>query len=97
MRLKVHLYWEFPGCPVMRTLRFTVRVTGWISGWGTKILQAMWPKKKCAGLFCFIGLAKNCLWFLSKNKTWFFVFIENFIEHCHHFVPLPSIFFQATS
>ena len=34
---------EFPGGPVVRTLCFRCR--GLISGWGTKIPQAMWPKK----------------------------------------------------
>ena len=35
---------EFPGGPVVKTLCFHFR--GLISGWGTKIPQAMWPKKK---------------------------------------------------
>ena len=35
--------------------------------------------------------------FLNKIKD-FFIFTKNFIEqHIHHFVPLPSAIFQATS
>lgn len=38
---------EFPGNPVAETLcTFTAEGLGWIPGWGTRILQAAWPKKK---------------------------------------------------
>ena len=39
--------WEFPGGPVVRTLRFHWRrPPGSIPGWGTKILQAAWCSQK---------------------------------------------------
>ena len=43
-----HLYWEFPGGPVVRTWRFHCRGQGSIPGWGTKIppVHKAWPKKK---------------------------------------------------
>ena len=40
---------EFPGSPVVRTLHFHCRGTGWIPGWGTEILHVAWPGKKRTG------------------------------------------------
>ena len=43
-----------------------------------------------------IGLTKNFLQFLSKNKR--YIFINNFIEkYIHHFTQLLSAIFQANS
>ena len=38
--------WEFPGSPVVRTLRFHCGGEGSIPGWGTNIQQADKKKRK---------------------------------------------------
>ena len=37
---------EFPDGPVVRTQHFHCCDLGSIPGWGTKVPQAVWPKKK---------------------------------------------------
>ena len=44
--LKNGLYWDFPGSPVVKILPFHCRGIGFISGWGTKILNATWNGQK---------------------------------------------------
>ena len=39
-------YRDFPGGPVVKTLPSNAETEGLIPGQGTKILQALWPKKK---------------------------------------------------
>ena len=40
LNLKSTILWEFPGSPLVRTLRaFTAEGVGSIPGWGTKFLQ----------------------------------------------------------
>ena len=38
--------WEFPGGPVVKTQYCHYQGPGSIPGWGTKIPQVMWQKKK---------------------------------------------------
>ena len=38
--------WEFPGGPVVQTRHRHYQGPGSIPGWGTKIPQVMWQKKK---------------------------------------------------
>ena len=45
----------------------------------------------------FYGLARKFLVFQVKIKDTFFIFTKNLIDQrIHHFVPLPSVIFQAT-
>ena len=45
------LSWDFPGSPVVKMYTFTAWGTGSISGWGAKILHAMWHGQKKKGKF----------------------------------------------
>ena len=41
----VHLPWDFPGGPVVKNPPSNAGGVGSITGWGTKILYAVWPEK----------------------------------------------------
>ena len=44
--LEKKIYWDFPGCPVVRTSPSSAAGAGLIAGLGAKILHASWPKKQ---------------------------------------------------
>ena len=44
--MKYSFWWEFPGSPVVRTLRFTAKGMNSTPGQGTKILCAVWLGQK---------------------------------------------------
>ena len=43
---KLHDYWDFPGCPVVKTVPFNSGCASSIPGQGTKIPHASWPENQ---------------------------------------------------
>ena len=50
-QMKYSFWWEFPGSPVVRALRFTAKGMNSIPGQGTKILCAVWLGQKIKEVF----------------------------------------------